>query len=191
MRDDMQHVYNQSRFNQQSDFSHVALWGSDIDFFSEVADKAYIKVEWKCLGQSLPWGQELGFKRFVHDMGQVKPTFSVIAEHSTDPSEFINGDNSYVRAVRYRLPNMHKSDEYLYMETRPTLNQWLSDFTLEFRIADRMLRGVPQFWEGWSVPLCTKEDSLSYDFIEDIPKSTAPSEFFDYIRPVTEAHLNA
>ena len=185
----MDHIYNEARFNQSSDFSNVVLWGSDMDYFSEVADKAYITVEWKCVGQALPRGQELGFRRLVNDLGKVKPTFLVVAEHETDPSEPIHGDNSHVVSVRYRLPNMYKSEEYLYGEDVPTLNQWLSDFSLYFSVPHRMYRGTPHFWEGHPVQLVSDEEANTYEYIEDVPRKPAPSAFFDHLRPVRDAYM--
>jgi hypothetical protein len=182
----MNHINNQARFSQKSDFSQVTLWGSDIDFFSEIAGKCYILVEWKTEGTGLPHAQELAFRRFVQDMGQVKPVFCVIAEHDTHPSEAITGHNSLVKRVRYRLPSMHTSDEYLYEDETPTLNQWLSDCALELRFKNSIFRGVPEFWEGFPVMLCSEEEAYAYEYIEDIPKKPAPSAFFDHIRPVLE-----
>lgn len=189
----MNHIFNKARFEQQSDFSNVTLWGSDIDFFSEVADKAYIAVEWKCAGQELPRGQEIGFRRLISDLGQVKPSFLVVAEHTTQPSDAISGNNSKVVRVNYRLPNMHAPNQYLYEGPLPSLNQWLSDFSMEFKTPQRMLRGTPSFWEGYAGPmLCSEEEADGYEYIEDIPRMyPATSEFFDHLRPVKDAYLGA
>ena len=188
----MNHIYNQARFNQSSDFSNVTLWGSDIDYFSEVAERAYIAVEWKCAGQALPRGQELGFGRLVNDLGKVKPSFLVVAEHNTHPDDPIHGDNSYVVSVRYRLPNMYKSEEYRYGEDVPTLNQWLSDFSLHYLIPHRMHRGTPHFWEGFPQQLVSDEEANTYKYIEDVPRrypDGGPKGFFDYTRTVRDAYL--
>ena len=189
----MNHIYNPSRFDQRSDFSGVTLWGSDIDYFSEVAEKAYIVVEWKCQGKELPRGQSIGFKRLINDLGQIKPSFLVVAEHSTSPDDAIHGDNSKVVRVNYRLPNMHTSSQYLYDGPLPSLNQWLSDFSLEFRIPHRMNRNTLNLWEGYAGPmLCSEEEADGYEYIEDIPRMyPAPSEFFDHLRPVKDAYLGA
>ena len=187
----MNHIYDQARFDQRSDFSEVTFWGSDVDFFSEVNGKAYILVEWKCAGKSLPRGQELGFRRLVSDLGQVKPSFLVVAEHRTTPDEAINGNNSKVISVRYRLPNMHSASEYFYEDMLPTLNQWLSDFSLEFVVPERMLRSSLELWEGFDGPmLCSEDEANRYEYIEDVPREySKPSEFFDHIRPVRDAYL--
>ena len=187
----MNHIFHQARFDQRSDFSEVTLWGSDVDFFSEVNNKAYILVEWKCAGKSLPRGQELGFRRLVSDLGQVKPSFLVVAEHTTTPDEAISGSNSNVISVRYRLPNMHSASEYFYEDMLPTLNQWLSDFSLQFAVPQRMLRSSLELWEGFNGPmLCSEEEADRYEYIEDVPREySKPSEFFDHIRPVRDAYL--
>jgi len=189
----MNHIFNKARFEQQSDFSNVMMWGSDIDYFSEVADKAYIAVEWKCAGQELPRGQEIGFRRLVSDLGQVKPSFLVVAEHSTSPDDAIHGDNSKVVRVNYRLPNMHAPGQYLYDGQLPSLNQWLSDFTLEFQIPHRMNRNTLHPWEGYAGPmLCSEDEANGYEYLEDIPRMyPAPSEFFDHLRPVKDAYTGA
>lgn len=180
----MEHIFNKARFNQAADFSKVTLWGSDVDYFSEVANKCYVLVEWKTKGTALPHGQELAYRRFVQDMGNVKPVFCVVAEHETETSDTIHGENSLVKCVRYRFPNMPKSDEYFYEYQRPTLNQWLSDFAVEFRIGPNMMRNTPEFWEGFPKQLCSDEEADAYEYIEDVPRMPAPSEFFDHIRPV-------
>lgn len=185
----MKHIYNKARFNQKSDFSAVTLWGSDLDFFSEIANKCYVVVEWKTKGTELPNAQELAYRRFVQDMGNVKPVFCVVAEHDTDPSEAIHGDNSVVKRVRYRLPNMHTSDEYLYVNDIPTLNQWLSDCALNLRIPHRMCRNVPEFWEGFPKQLCTDAEANEYECIEDVPRTPPPSEFFEHINPVLADYM--
>ena len=189
----MNHIFDRARFDQQSDFSNVTMWGSDMDYFSEVAEKAYTAVEWNCAGQELPRGQEICFRRLISDLGQVKPCFLVVAEHNTSPEEAIHGDNSKVVRVNYRLPNMHTSSQYLYDGPLPSLNQWLSDFSLEFRIPHRMNRNTPSFWEGYAGPmLSSEEEANGFEYIEDIPRMyPATSAFFDHIRPVKDAYLVA
>ena len=173
----MQHIYSPQRFNQKADFSGVLLPGTDIDFFSEYGNKLYVVVEWKCVGAGLPPGQMMGFKRLVNDLGQVKPVFVVVAYHDTHPSENIDGKNSRVAQVFYRLPNMTKMDDYIYEAgDLPTLNEWLGDFSYEWRL-QRVLKARPvPLWEG--IPAIVEEDW------DGTTQPQGPSAFFDHIRPV-------
>jgi len=169
-------IYNPARFNQKADFGNVLMPGTDIDFIAEIGDRLYIMVEWKTLGAGMPPGQALCFKRLARDLGQVKPTFHVVAHHDTNPNDPIDGNNSFVTQVFYRLPNMTRADEYIYADEAPSLNEWLGDFSYEWRLR-KVLRCRPvPLWEG--IPKVNLED---WDRVSQ-PKG--PSAFFDLIRPV-------
>ena len=170
------HVYNPARFNQKADFGQVLLPGTDIDFIAEIGDRLYIMVEWKSAGTGMPTGQAMCFKRLARDLGKVKPTFHVVAYHNTHPSEPIHGDNSFVAQVIYRLPNMTRADEYFYEDEAPSLNEWLGDFSYEWRLKGVLrCRPVP-LWEG--IPKVNLEDW------DRVSQPQGPSAFFDHIRPV-------
>jgi hypothetical protein len=178
----MQHIYNRKRFDQKADFSSMLLSGTDIDFFAEVKRKLYLMVEWKCVGAGLPFGQMSAFRTHVHDLGQVKPAFHVVAFHDTRPEESMGGENSYVAQVFYRLPNMTSAKEYTYdAEEVPTLNQWLADFSYEWRLQHilKEVRPLP-LWEG--IPQVKEEP---WDGETQWP---APSAFFDHIRPIRQSY---
>ena len=175
------HIFNEARFNQKANFNSMIMAGSDIDFFCEIKDKMYLFVEWKTFGTSLPRGQSVGYRRLTTDLGLSKPTFTVVANHDTTPSEYITGDNSYVTEVFYRLPNMQFQDRYFYEEGEyPTLNEWLADFSYEWRL-QHILQAQKNkliLWEG--VPQVDRDNW-------DGEQVRGPSAFFDYIRPVRQA----
>lgn len=173
-------INNRPRFNQKADFSNMLFSGTDIDFFAEVDTRLYLLVEWKSLGTGLPMGQSLGFKRHTKDLGKVKPTFHVIAYHDTTPDEAIHGENSFVAQVMYRLPNMTRMEEYHYENEVPSLNQWLADFSYQWRVQKVLRSGPIPLWEG--IP---QIDLESWDRVSQ-PKG--PSAFFDHIKPLVEAY---
>lgn len=176
----MTHIFNPDRFHQKADFGNMLIAGTDVDFFAEIRDRLYLMVEWKCAGAGLPPGQRLAFKRLVSDLGQVKPTFHVVAYHDTQPTETIHGENSMVASVMYRIPNMASGQEYIYDSgDLPTLNQWLGDFSYEWRL-QQVLRARPvPMWEG--IPRIQHEDW------DGTTQTDGPSAFFDDIRPVRHA----
>lgn len=178
----MTQILNQARFDQKADFNGLLLAGTDIDFFSEIDRKLYLLVEWKCSGTDLPKGQRIGFERHTNDLGQVKPTFHVVAYHDTEPTELIKGTNSTVGSVFFRLPNMPKFERYNYrVQQRPTLNQWLGDFSYEWRLQKVLTTHSPlHLWEG--IPQICLE---TWDRVEQ-PKG--PSAFFDHIRSLRQAY---
>ena len=142
------HVFNMDRFTQSADFSQVALQGTDVDFFVEVAGKAFIFVEFKTAGTGIPTGQRIAFSRLVDASGQTVPSFQLLAEHQTKTTEAIHGGNSFVRAVTYRFPSMMRQEEYAFDDVMPSVNQWLSDFTLAFRLRQKLT--LPrQLWDGF------------------------------------------
>lgn len=170
-------IYNPDRFNQKADFENLLFAGTDIDFFTEINDKLYLMVEWKCQGAGLPYGQALGFKRLTRDLGQVKPTFLVTAYHHTTTDQSIDGDNSFVGQVFFRLPNMTRMEEFIYSEDEsPTLNQWLSDFSYEWRIQKVLKFEKVSLWEGMP-----RVNMATWDRVS---QSVGPSALFDHIRPV-------
>ena len=175
-------IYNKARFEQQTDFTEIVTWSSDIDLYSNINNKAHVWTEFKTIGSGVPYGQKLAFKRLVSDMGQVKPAFLAIAEHDTRPSEYIDGSNSICRSILYRLPNMFSVQEYIYETHFPTVNQFISDLTLHLT-QPKALKAAPTFWEGFNLLDVTEE----YDCIDDIPKDI-PEEFFHHIRNELEAH---
>lgn len=175
------YIYNAARFHQKANFQNMLMAGSDIDFFCEVRNKIYIFVEWKTVGTGLPTGQALGYRRLVSDLGQVKPSFCVVAYHDTNPQDDIDGENSFVGEVFYRLPNMSSHQHYIYDEQRCSLNEWLADFSAEWRlqhIIKAQKKGLV-LWEG--VPQVNRQDW-------DGEQLEAPSAFFDHIRPVRQAY---
>ncbi|MDG1739185.1 MAG: hypothetical protein P8L68_07060 [Paracoccaceae bacterium] len=140
------HIFNHARFSQKADFNQVSFFGTDIDWFTEIANRAYVLADFKCRGTGMGGGQRLAFSRLVNAIGASKPCFMLTAEHSTDPSEAIHGDNSYVTSVLYRLPAMHKYSEYIFDGDCPSLNEWLSDLSFYFRL-HKKLKARPTYWE--------------------------------------------
>ena len=172
------HINNNDRFHQKADFSNVLMAGTDVDFITEIGNQLYVAVEWKVIGNGMPAGQALCFKRLVRDLGKVKPVFHVVAYHDTKASEPIDGDNSFVGQVLYRLPNMARADEYFYEGDTPSLNEWMGDLSYEWGI-QRILKFRPvPLWEG--IP---KVDLETWDGVSQ-PKG--PSAFFDHIRPLLD-----
>lgn len=172
------HINNNDRFHQKADFSNVLMAGTDVDFITEIGNQLYVAVEWKVIGNGMPAGQALCFKRLVRDLGKVKPVFHVVAYHDTQASEPINGGNSFVGQVLYRLPNMARADEYFYEGDTPSLNEWMGDLSYEWGI-QRILKFRPvPLWEG--IP---KVDLETWDGVSQ-PKG--PSAFFDHIRPLLD-----
>ena len=174
------HIYNPARFHQKANFGNLLMAGSDIDFFCEVRDKLYIFVEWKTKGSGLPTAQALAFRRLSSDLGQVKPVFTVVAFHDTTPDEDIHGDNSFVGEVYYRLPNMSAKEHYIYEGDTPSLNEWLADFSYEWRLQHILQARQKQLvlWEG--IPQIDRDN---WDGVQ----VEGPSAFFDHLRPVREA----
>lgn len=168
-------IMNPARFHQKADFSNILLSGTDVDFFSEVDNKYYLLVEFKSKGAMLLAGQAIGFNRLASDLGRVKPTFHLIAYHDTEVSDSIHGDNSFVRQVIYRLPNMPKHENYYYKAGVPSLNQWLGDFSYEWRIQKVLKKGCVPLWEGLPV--------VGDDW-DKVSQPKGPTAFFDHIRPV-------
>jgi hypothetical protein len=124
-------------------------------------------------------GQSIGFNRLANDLGQVKPTFHLIAFHTTETKDNIHGDNSYVRQVIYRLPNMPKQQNYFYNSSMPTVNQWLADFAYEFRVQKVLCKGCVPVWEG--IPV------LGDDW-DKVSQPKGPLAFFDQIRPIRHSY---
>ena len=183
------HIHTPARFNQKADFSNILLPGTDVDFFTEIDDKFYVLVEWKSRNVVLPMGQSIGFNRLANDLGKVKPTFHLIAYHTTETKDSIHGDNSFVRQVIYRLPNMSKQQNYFYKSEVPTVNQWLADFSYEFRVQKVLSKGCVPVWEG--VPVVGDDlDGIPVigDDCNGIPQTQGPSAFFDQIRPKRHAY---
>lgn len=174
------HINNHDRFHQKADFSNVLLAGTDVDFITEIGNQLYVAVEWKMAGNGMPAGQALCFQRLVRDLGKVKPVFHVVAHHNTQPSDPIDGDNSFVAQVLYRLPNMTRGAEYIYEDDAPSLNQWMGDLSYEWKIKKVLRFGPVPLWEG--IP---QVDTETWDRVSQ-PKG--PSAFFDHIRPISDAY---
>jgi len=172
-------IMNRARFNQKADFSNIVLSGTDVDFFTEIDNKYYVLIEWKSRFANMPTGQTIGFNRLAADLGQIKPVFHLIAYHDTEVTHSIHGDNSYVRQVIYRLPNMAKHENYYYKAGVPSVNQWLGDFSYEWRIQKILKKGSVPLWEG--IPVA--DDNLAV-----ITQPTGPSAFFDHIREIRHSY---
>ena len=56
---------------------------TDIDGILEYANILYIIIEVKFGGAPLPYGQELALRRLTDDLGKVKKSILIIAEHET------------------------------------------------------------------------------------------------------------
>jgi hypothetical protein len=171
------HIYNAGRFNQSADFSQVALQGTDVDFFVEVAGRAFIFVEFKSAGTGIPTGQRIAFTRLVEAAGQTVPSFQLLAEHRTNTTDAIHGGNSYVRTVTFRFPSMMRHEEYAFDEHMPSVNQWLSDFTLAFRLRQKLT--LPrELWDGFP---------LVVDGPDGQPLVERPHGFWTHIQPILDA----
>jgi hypothetical protein len=171
------HIFNIDRFNQSADFSQVALQGTDVDFFVEVAGKAFIFVEFKSAGTGIPTGQRIAFTRLVDAAGLTVPSFLLLAEHRTDTKDSIHGRNSFVRAVTYRFPGMMRQEEYAFDEHMPSVNQWLSDFTLAFQLRQKLT--LPrELWDGFP---------LVVDGPDGEPLVERHEGFWTHIRPILDA----
>ena len=173
----MTHIFNMARFNQPADFSQVALQGTDVDFFVEVAGKAFIFVEFKSAGTGITTGQRLAFNRLVDAAGITVPSFLLLAEHRTSTKESIHGPNSFVRAVSYRFPSTMRQEEYAFDEHMPSVNQWLSDFTLAFQLRKKLT--LPrELWDGFP---------LVVDGPDGQPTVERHEGFWTHIRPILDA----
>lgn len=172
----MKHIFNQARFDQKADFSQVCLQGTDVDFFVEVGRKAFIFVEFKTAGTGIPTGQRIAFNRLVDAAGITVPSFLLLAEHRTTTDETIHGRNSYVRAVSYRFPSMARQEEYAFDEHMPSVNQWLSDFTLAFQLRQKLT--LPrELWDGFP---------LVVDGADGEPLVETHEGFWTHIRPILD-----
>ena len=98
-------VFNEDRARQIRDFSGMKYGTktpTDIDGLIEDGSKCYVFFETKCKGTELPDGQEKALIRLVDDLGKIKPTILIIAEHETKPEENIDVANTVVVKVRYK-----------------------------------------------------------------------------------------
>ena len=173
----MTHIFNMARFNQHADFSQVALQGTDVDFFVEVAGKAFIFVEFKSAGTGISTGQRIAFTRLVNAAGLTVPSFLLLAEHRTTTDESIHGANSFVRAVSFRFPSMMRQEEYAFDEHMPSVNQWLSDFTLAFQLRQKLTL-ERELWDGFP---------LVVDGPDGQPMVERHEGFWTHIRPILDA----
>jgi hypothetical protein len=178
MTQHFKHIHSPARFNQKADFGNVLIQGTDVDYLTDINDDIWLMVEWKSGNTGLPSGQAICFKRLTRDLGRIKPAFHLIAHHDTDPNNPINGNNSYVSQVLFRLPNMTYQDDYIYEDDKPSLNEWLGDLSYEFRIQKILRFGPIPLWEG--IPNVEDWDGVT--------QTAGPSAFFDKLRPVKDSY---
>lgn len=88
-------LFAADRFYQPIDFSGIRIGNilpSDIDlicecgekFTIEFKNKAWIFIELKYRNSEFTTGQSLTYQRLAQDLSKLKPTVSVVAEHSVD-----------------------------------------------------------------------------------------------------------
>ena len=100
-------ILNRERAKQIIDYSGIKfdrkISPTDIDGLVEYDNKAYVLMEFKYRGNTMPYGQSLAMTRMIDDFtAQGKESAFLVCEHNvTNPEEDIDAAKATVREVYY------------------------------------------------------------------------------------------
>ena len=78
---------------------------TDIDAVMEYKNKAYVIVEVKHKQGGMSKGQQIALARMAHDLGAIKPTLLILAEHETPVDENVLLKDCRVRWMMTHRPS--------------------------------------------------------------------------------------
>lgn len=100
---------------------------TDIDGVFEYKDKAYVLIEIKYRDTPVPRGQEICLERMAKDLGSIKPTLVVVAEHYIrDTNRIVDVGECQVRDIYYS-----KEDKWRKPNKLITVRKMTRDFINE------------------------------------------------------------
>lgn len=100
-------IHNRENAKQLIDYSRMqqgGMYPSDVDGVIEYHGKAYVFLEYKYSGYSMPVGQKLMYQRMADDLSACgKPVCVMLCSHGQkDPAKDIDGAAARVTAIYWR-----------------------------------------------------------------------------------------